>query len=108
MKRLKELRLRNKLNQSKVAMDTHISQSNISGYENGNRHPDSQNLYRLCKYYNVSADFLLELSDIEKPLLGSDLTQIEIEFLNIYRNLDKFSQYKAIGYVTRLKEECYK
>ncbi len=105
MKRLKELRTTNNLNQSKVAMDTNISQSNISGYENGKRHPDSQSLIRLSKYYNVSSDYLLELTDVKNPLRCSDLTEAEIEYLNLFRQLEKHKQYKAIGYITRLYDE---
>ncbi len=62
-KRLKEARKRKKLSQEEVAELLNIARSNISKYENGNLEPTLQTLKELCKLYEVSADYLLEIDN---------------------------------------------
>lgn len=62
-KRLKELRKGRRLSQQEVSIKTHISQSNISSYELGQNKPTIEAIIALCKFFNVSADYLLGLSD---------------------------------------------
>ena len=56
---LKEIRLKKRLNQQKVAMDLNISREALSYYENGKRSPDVDMLVKLSRYYNVSIDYLI-------------------------------------------------
>ena len=67
MKNIKLIRVVKDYTQVKVQMDTTISQSDISKYENSRAHPTAENLIILAKYYNVSADFLLDLTDEQRP-----------------------------------------
>ena len=57
------LRKQRRLNQRRVAADLNISQALLSHYETGAREPGLDFVCRACKYYNVSADYLLGLSD---------------------------------------------
>ena len=57
------LRKQRRLNQRKVAADLNISQALLSHYETGAREPGLDFVCRACKYYNVSADYLLGLSE---------------------------------------------
>lgn len=57
--RLKMLREGEGLNQSQLAEKLQISRGSISFYENGDRIPDIEFLYRTAKYFKVSFDFLL-------------------------------------------------
>ena len=57
------LRKERRLNQRKVAADLNISQALLSHYETGAREPGLDFVCRACKYYHVSADYLLGLSD---------------------------------------------
>ena len=61
--RLKEVRLEKNVSQSQLAKDTGLSQSAISFWESGDRLPSIQAVIILAKYYNVSADYLLGLTD---------------------------------------------
>ncbi len=61
--RLKELRLEAKMNQRTLAAKAHVSQGTVCHWENGNRQPDLDTLMELCKIFNVTADYLLGLSD---------------------------------------------
>ena len=61
--KLKEARERAKLSQEKVTEIINTSRSNISKYETGYGEPNIETLRELCKLYNVSADYLLDLSE---------------------------------------------
>ena len=52
------------LNQRRAAADLHISQALLSHYENGAREPGLDFVCRACRYYGVSADYLLGLTDV--------------------------------------------
>lgn len=67
MKNLKLIRIINDYTQIKVQMETGIPQSMISKYENGDLMPTTENLIILAKFYNTSLDFLMDLTDEQKP-----------------------------------------
>jgi len=61
--RLKELRIKRKISQLKLAMDLGLNQNSISRYEKGIREADYQTLVLLADYFNVSIDYLLGRTD---------------------------------------------
>ena len=69
MKNIKLIRVMNDYTQLKVQMETGISQSILSKYEHGDVLPTGENLIILAKFYNTSVDFLLDLTDEQKPYL---------------------------------------
>ncbi|MBR1383748.1 MAG: helix-turn-helix transcriptional regulator [Ruminococcus sp.] len=62
--RLKEARKKKKLSQEKVAEILNISRSNITKYELETLEPNLQTLKELCIVYNVSADYIIGLTEI--------------------------------------------
>lgn len=62
-KKLKDLRLEKGLTQKQVAIQLEISSTCYSGYEQGYREPDLKTLIKICKFFDVSADYLLGLKD---------------------------------------------
>ena len=62
--RLKLLRKEKGVSQKEVANAIGVTLSAYSNYEQGIREPSNQILINLCKYYNVSADYLLGLKEI--------------------------------------------
>ena len=60
---MSELRRQRGLSQRKAAADLKISQALLSHYENGAREPGLGFVCRACRYYGVSADYLLGLSE---------------------------------------------
>lgn len=66
MKRLKELREKQKISQLKLAMDLGLNQNSISRYETGEHQADYETLIKLASYFNVSIDYLLERTDNPK------------------------------------------
>ncbi len=67
MKNLKLIRVTKDYTQLKVQLSTGISQSTLSKYESGELMPTSENLLILAKFYNTSLDFLMDLTDEQKP-----------------------------------------
>ena len=61
--RLKELRLEKGLSIRQLASATNISTASISRWENGIQDIASDYLIILCKFFNVSSDYLLGLED---------------------------------------------
>ena len=64
--RLKELRKRRNISQLKLALDLNMNQNTISRYENLEREADYESLIRFADYFDVSLDYLLGRSDVEK------------------------------------------
>ena len=58
-KKLKELRKSMHLSQQALADECKISQTTYSGYETGHYLISSNNLYYICKTYNISMDWIV-------------------------------------------------
>lgn len=67
LRNIKLIRVINDYTQLKVQMETGIPQSMISKYETGELMPTAENLVILAKFYNTSLDFLMDLTDEQKP-----------------------------------------
>lgn len=65
--RLKDLREDADLTQKSVADMLHIRQNTYSQYENGQRQIPIECLITLSRIYNVSADYILGLTDVKTP-----------------------------------------
>lgn len=65
--RLRDLREDNDLTQKQVADVLFIKQNTYSQYENGERQIPIPLLVRLAKYYGVSTDYILELTNMPTP-----------------------------------------
>ena len=65
-KRIKELREDRDMSQSNIADLLEIKQVVYSRYERGEREIPVHLIIKLCKIYNVSADYILELSNKTK------------------------------------------
>ena len=62
-KTMSELRHAKGFSQRRVAAELNISQALLSHYENGAREPGLPFLVRACRYYGVTADYMLGMSD---------------------------------------------
>jgi len=61
--RLKELRIEKGLTQTQLAKELRVNQRTISNWEVGERQPTLDTLEVIAKYFNVSYDYLLGLTD---------------------------------------------
>ncbi len=62
--KVKELRLSKGLTQKQLAKELEQAQSTIFYWEQNKQEPNISSLKKLCEFFDVSADFLLGLSDI--------------------------------------------
>lgn len=67
-KRMKDLREDSDLNQENVAKVLNITRQQYQLYESGKRKLPIDKLMEICKFYNVSADYLLGFTDTYKEL----------------------------------------
>ena len=88
--------LRGAKSQTEVANALNVSRTSLSHYESGERVPDINVLYSIAKYYNVSSDYLLGITDVAKPdiettaiSLKTGLSKRSIEHLNYLKINDK-------------------
>jgi transcriptional regulator with XRE-family HTH domain len=61
--RLKELRKKNKVNQSYIAALLRVTKTQISDLENGKTTTSIERLYILADYFDVSIDYLVGRTD---------------------------------------------
>lgn len=67
MYKLKKIRLEKGLTQLQVQMKTGIDQSDYSKIERGLHYPTVEQLIILSELFGTSVDYLLDLTDVEKP-----------------------------------------
>ena len=67
MHKLNKIRLEKGLTQLQVQMKTGIDQSDYSKIERGLRYPTVEQLIILSELFGTSVDYLLDLTDVEKP-----------------------------------------
>lgn len=87
--RLKQLRNKRKLTQSELAEILDLKPTAISNYESKRNEPSFEKLILLSKYFDVSCDYLLGLSDSYLPIGGEVLDKDIVEFFNLYQQLDE-------------------
>ncbi len=101
--RLTELRKAKKLTQLQMAERVPVSRTGYSSWEQGKSKPDLEDLFKLCVFFNVSADFLLGLSDV------ANTTQINVQPITTPRNPlgDLLPEYRqqAETYLSFLRQQ---
>ena len=85
--RLKNLRQKHKLTQSELADILGLKPTAISNYESKRNEPSFDKLIALSKYFDVSCDYLLGVSDAYLPVGGEVLDKDIVEFFNLYQQL---------------------
>lgn len=103
-KRLRLLRDKDDLKQSKVSKSLNISDYQLSRYESGKSKPDPQLIAKFADYYNVKTDYLLGRSDNPNPLENDDEFDPMHEINNLLKKYDidqsgffDIEKWKAVG-----------
>ena len=100
--RLKQLRQKNKLTQSELAEILGLKPTAISNYESKRNEPSFDKLIALSKYFDVSCDYLLGISDSYLPVVGEVLDKDIVDFFGLYQQLNSESAEEARSYVKYL------
>ncbi len=85
--RLRQLRQKNKLTQGELADILGLKPTAISNYESERNEPSFDKLIALSKYFDVSCDYLLGLTDSYLPVDGEVLDKEIVEFFDLYKQL---------------------
>ena len=94
-KRLRELRKEKGLSQVKLGEHLGYGYTAISSYENGRNEPSYTDLIRICEILDVSADYILGISDIRRPyavLEKSDLIRLHNRAMELARECRRHLQ----------------
>ncbi len=79
--KIKEVRLKNKLYQSEFASIFGISRETLCGYEIGRREPDINFVRKVCVYFKLDANEMLEIDTKEQiDKIIKDLPKCEVCF----------------------------
>ena len=94
--RLRSLREGQNFTQKDLADRLHISESQIFRYEKDEIEPRADVVVKIAEFFNVTADFLLGMSDEQGVYERSDLKPQEAAALSAWRRGDRFSAIKVI------------
>lgn len=90
---IKRLREERGLRQQDVANDLMFTRERLSSYENNHSAPDPHSIAQLAKYYDVSADFLLGLTDERRIYNSTDSADyLYRSLLDIFSDLTESQQ----------------
>lgn len=108
---IRELRREMDCTQNKLADVLGVTQDSISLWENDKRIPDTQYIIEMAKFFDVTTDYLLGITDEYKSVrFGEEnkrekaLTNEEIELLQKYRKMSEKEKTLLLQYVAILKE----
>lgn len=85
--RLRQLRQKNKLTQGELAAYLGLKPTAISNYESERNEPSFDKLIALSKYFDVTCDYLLGVTDSYLPVGGEVLDKDIVEFFDLYQQL---------------------
>lgn len=102
--RLKELRLKTKLNQTQTAEKLGIPRINYNKYENEEVEPSIDTMKKIADYFNVSLDYLLE-HDTPNLIDTSSFSETAKGCIFLIEKLNEANATILLGYATRLLQE---
>ena len=88
--RLKDIRKDHHDTQETLAAKLHVSTSTVSKWEQGAAEPSLESLTQICRMYEVSADFLLGLSDDDPLFTKKKRSKLSAESRNTLELFEKF------------------
>lgn len=102
--RLKELRTERGLTQENLSKALNYTQSNICEWERGTVEPKLSAIISMAKYFQVSVDFLLGISDeFETPLSASmEILRDDNEVLELFHEMSVGQKKMLIAYAEGL------
>ncbi|MDT2898357.1 helix-turn-helix domain-containing protein [Lactococcus lactis] len=91
--KLRALRMEKKLTQNDLAARLGIVGASVFSYEKSKQYPSVEVLIQLCQIFDVSADYLLGLSD-DKNFNTSTLTDEQLQI--VLRLINEFEQFNVL------------
>lgn len=101
MNKIKELRIEQKITQTKLCKVLNIAQPTLSGYENNLSEPDFDTITKIANYFGCTIDYLVGRTKEDNVIyfaqnqLSQDETKL-VDKLRCLKNEDKDLIYKLI------------
>lgn len=109
MNRIKALRELKGVKQADLAKELNVSQGTLSNWERGVHDPDNASLVELAEYFEVSTDYLLELTDdpvnYEDPSLYDNISGAQWDYILEQNNYDEAEALKAYRAFKKAEQE---
>lgn len=108
MKNLYLIRTAKNMSQLSLSVKLGVAQETISAYENGKAYPSADTLVKLCDIFDVSADFMLDRTDVRyrvKDFCDKNLSLEELELVTSFRKLSYPQKNKALGIIIGMSEQ---
>lgn len=100
MLRIKQLREAQGKSQKEVSVDLGVSQATVSGWESGLKTPSAKSTLRIAKYFKVSVDYLLGLTnENEDPLSEIGEEALDDELISRVKALSPEDRQKVDYFV---------
>lgn len=91
--RLENLLEERNISQKQLSNDLHIAPSTLNGYLRRDREPDFTTLIELAKFFDVTTDYLLGITNLRCPFPSTDYyNDEEGDLVSIYRALNPKEQ----------------
>lgn len=97
--RLRQLRKQHKISQDSLAKQLFVSQQSVAKWESGKITPNPETLANIANIFNVSADYLLGLSENEKsPTLKEweTLTDLQKQIIALMSKMTEQQQDELV------------
>lgn len=100
--RLRQLRQKNRLTQGQLAEILGLKPTAISNYESQRNEPSFEKLIALSKYFDVTCDYLLGVTDAYLPIGGEVLDKDIVDFFDLYQQLTPENLVEINNYIKYL------
>lgn len=101
--RLKELRIKNNLNQKELADKLGYKQNTISQWESGKRLMDSDTLEKIADFFGVSTDYLLGRKEKRQIIIEVN-DPVQEELLEGFVKLSDIGKKEAVKRISELTQ----
>mgnify|MGYP002554070149 CR=1 FL=1 len=98
--KIKSLRIALGLSREQLSEIIEVTHKSIYRYETGKSLPDTTALVKLATYFDVSTDYLL--TGTEKSSPTENLSENELEMLEVFQKFNEREQLKLIGKLEEL------
>lgn len=100
---IREIMKERHISQKRLADELQVSHSSLNNYLSGRRWMSLSLIRKVCRYLDISSDYLLGLSPQKHP---SCLPDDEQELLDIYRTLPPHARRCAMNQLQQLAQLC--
>ena len=111
LERIFLLAKKNAVLQKDLATELEVNPSVLSDWKKGRIKPSIDNIIKIAKYFDVTTDYLLGISDLPKGSVqqaattgftGEPLGKDELELLSVFNELDTCGKQRLLGYAASL------